>query len=243
MKQMTLKQFWKLAARLSPDGEMRPLMREVVNHCAAARGMSPAWETEMTNDAVKELGDALASLGELSEWGAYELGSLHTASLPPAVQKERGSYYTPTEAAEFLVRFSLGPPIDRLAEHPDPGNVLQILATDPSCGAGVFLVAAARYVALRYVQRVTGVDDPAVLLIHQALPEVMDACVFGVDIDPIAVDLSKSVLWMELDGEWPITFMDRNVIVGNVLEGDLPPRLAEILPNPEDAFGPRQEAS
>lgn len=190
----------------------------------------------MPNDAVKELGEALTSFGELSEWGPHELGSLYTASLPPAVQKERGSYYTPPEAAEFMVRFSLGPQIDRLGEHPDPGNVLQILATDPSCGAGVFLVAAARYVALRCTQRFTGLDDPAALLIHQALPVVMDCCVFGLDTDPIAVDLSKSVLWMEIDGTQPITFMDRNVIVGNVLEGDLPPRLAEILPNPESAF-------
>lgn len=236
MKQMTLKQFWKLAEHLCPDGDVQPLMREAVNHCATARGLPSAWQTDMANDAVKELGEALNSLGILSAWGAHELGSLYTASLPPAEQKERGSYYTPPEAADFMVKFSLGPQIDRLAEHPDPGNVLQILPTDPSCGAGVFLVSAARYVALRYVQRLTGVDEPAALLIHQALPEVMDCCVFGVDIDPIAVDLARTALWLEIDAEQPITFMDRNVICGNVLAGDLPPRLAEIVPNPEDAF-------
>jgi hypothetical protein len=190
----------------------------------------------MPNDAVKELGEALTSLGGLPEWGAFELGSLYTASLPPEVQKERGSYYTPPEAADYMVRFSLGMVIDQLAEDPDPGNVLQVLATDPSCGSGVFLVSAARYIALRYVQRITGLEQPAALLIHQALPEVMDCCVFGVDIDPIAVDLSRSVLWMELAATQPITFMDRNVIRGNVLVGDLPPRLAEIYPNPEGAF-------
>jgi hypothetical protein len=107
----------------------------------------------------------------------------------------------------------------------------------------MFLASAARYVARRYVQRITGLHEPAALLIRQVLPEVMDCCVFGVDIDPIAVDLAKSALWLELDGEQPITFMDRNVIVGNVLEGDLPPRLAEILPNPEAAFSEVSDAS
>jgi hypothetical protein len=236
MTKMTIKRFWKLAGRICPDGDVRPLMREVVNHCAAARGLPAAWETDMPGAAVKELGEALASFGGLSEWGAHEFGSLYTASLPPDVQKEKGSFYTPPEVADFMVRFALGIQIDRLARHPDPGNVLQVLATDPSCGAGVFLVSAARYVASRYVRRTTGLDEPAALLIRQALPEVLNCCVFGVDTDPIAVDLSRSVLWLELDGEKPITFMDRNVICGNVLEGDLPPRLAEIYPNPEDAF-------
>ncbi|GAA4071019.1 hypothetical protein [Nonomuraea soli] len=50
-------------------------------------------------------------------------------------------------------------------------------------------------------------------------------------MDPIAVDLAKSACWLEIDGALPITFMDRNIIVGSVLAGDLPPRHAEVFPN------------
>src|SRR5439155_25769971 len=52
-------------------------------------------------------------------------------------------------------------------------------------------------------------------------------CVFGVDIDPIAVITTRTALWLETDGSVPITWLDRNVIVGNVLNGDQPPRLVE----------------
>lgn len=221
-------------ALAAANGDLHLLMRQTVNEVAAARGLPPAWDTGLPIDAAKTIADALAEFGELKNWDSYTFGEAYTTAMDIKAQKHLGAYYTPPEVANPMVRYSLGLAIDQLAQHRDPGNVLQILATDPSCGSGTFLVSAARYIALRYVQRLTGLDEPAALLIHRAMPEVMDCCVFGVDIDPIAVDLAKSALWLELDGEQPITFMDRNVIVGNVLEGDLPPRLAEIYPNPID---------
>ncbi|MGR6922625.1 N-6 DNA methylase [[Actinomadura] parvosata] len=242
---MKPQQIKKIIARAlaAADADLHLLMRQTVNEVAAARGLPPAWDTGLPIDAAKTIADALAEFGELKRWDSYTFGEAYTTAMGVKAQKHLGAYYTPSEVAYHTVRFSLGLAIDKLAQHPDPDNVLQVLATDPSCGSGTFLVVAARYIARRYVQRVTGLDEPAHLLIRQALPEVMDCCVFGVDIDPIAVDLAKSALWLEIDGEQPITFMDRNVIVGNVLEGDLPPRLAEIYPNPEGAFGPPREAA
>lgn len=212
--------------------DLHALMRQAVNEVAAARGLPPAWEVDLPREAVKEIAAALAEFGDLAGWDSYTFGEAYTAAMGVKTQKTLGAYYTPPQVADHMVRFSLGLAIDELAQHPDPGNVLQVLATDPTCGSGTFLVSAARYVARRYVQRITGLDEPAAVLIHQALPEVMDCCVFGVDIDPIAVDLSRAALWLELDGTQPITFMDRNVAVGDVLEGFLPPRLAELNPNP-----------
>ena len=63
------------------------------------------------------------------------------------------------------------------------------------------------------------------------LPEVMTECVFGMDIDPVAVDLARAALWIEAGGEQHITFMDRNVVIVNPLSGPdaQPPKLAERL--------------
>lgn len=231
---MTPKQIKHVLARAlrAAGGDLHTLMRQAVNEVAAARGLPPAWDVDLSREAVKAIGAALAELGELQGWDSYTFGEVYTTAMDVKAQQDIGAYYTPVEVAAHTVRFSLGLVVDQLAESPDPRDMLQVLATDPSCGSGTFLVCAARYIALRYVQRVTRLEEPAALLIHQALPEVMDACVFGVDIDPIAVDLARSALWLELDAEQPITFMDRNVAVGNVLEGYLPPRLAEICPNP-----------
>jgi type I restriction-modification system DNA methylase subunit len=126
-----------------------------------------------------------------------------------------------------MARVSIEPQMDRLSRHPDPGNVLQILAVDPSCGAGVFLVACARLIAHRYAERLFG--EASDLTVAIVMPEVLDQSIFGIDIDPVAVDLAKAALWFEISGEQPITFMDRNIIAGDALAGPEvePPRLRE----------------
>jgi type I restriction-modification system DNA methylase subunit len=147
-----------------------------------------------------------------------------------------GAWFTPPEIANVMVRFSIGPQLDRLCQHPDPGNVLQVLAVDPSCGCGVFLVTAAKSIATRYAERLFGEATNLTLAI--VLPEVLSETIFGVDIDPIVVDVCKAALWFEVGGEQPITFMDRNIICGDTLAGPhvQPPKLAERLAERSDAI-------
>ncbi len=139
------------------------------------------------------------------------------------------SYYTPPWAAAAMVRFSIGLAVERMVSSADPRAVLHVLAVDPACGAGVFLVEAARLITAAYAGRLAGRADPA--LARVLLPEVMAECVFGMDRDPVAVDLARAALWAEMGGEQPVTYMDRNVVCVNSLSGPdaQPPKLAERL--------------
>lgn len=199
----------------------RNVARTLVNRIAATRGLTAPWpETGAVLPAWMEGED-------VSGWGVVELGAFRERLLTVEEQKAGGVFYTPPQVADFMVRFSIEPVIDRLADATDPDSALLVLAMDPACGAGVFLLSAARLIARRYAGLIAKAE-PTPWMVTRVMPEVMSECVFGVDIDPVAVDLAKSALWLEIDGAEPITFMDRNVIVGNVLDGDqVPPKFTD----------------
>ncbi len=98
----------------------------------------------------------------------------------------------------------------------------------------MFLIEAARLIAGRLATRISGEDPPPAAHLRHALPLVMRECIFGVDIDPVAVDLAKAALWLEIDGREPFDFMNRNVIVGNALDDEMPPAFSEARGEPVD---------
>ena len=98
----------------------------------------------------------------------------------------------------------------------------------------MFLVEAARLIASRLAARVSGQDPAPEAHVRAALPVVMRECIYGVDIDPIAIDLAKCALWLEIDGRAPYTFMDRNIICGNALADEMPPAFSEARGEPVD---------
>lgn len=227
-----LKTIKALAKVFPSDTEVGPLMRFIVNQSATARGLTPPWDAsgipaEKAVAAVNLLTDA----GNLAAWGAFEFGSVYENVISAQKKERLGANYTPPDVAEFMVRFTIGPQLDRLAAHPDPGNLLQVLALDPSCGAGIFLVSAGRLIARRYAGLIGRTDEPTDWMIRRVMPEVMSECVFGIDIDPIAVELAKSACWLEMSGTQPISFMDRNIICGDPLANDSPPKLDERYPH------------
>lgn len=201
------------------------VMRLLVDRLAAHRRYAaPAWaplSPAVPTDRLEKAAARIAKL-DMTGWDVNDLGSAYEHLLG-----KTNAWYTPVEVAECMVRLSIGAQLDRLSDHPDPGNVLEVLAVDPACGAGVFLVAAARLIARRYAERLLGEASPPALRI--VMPEVMDACIFGIDIDPVAIDLCRTALWLEVHGRRSITFMDRNVICADALAGPTvePPRLAE----------------
>lgn len=212
-------------------------VRSLIGRLATARGLTaPGLPYPMLPAAEA----ALDELGPLTGWHVFDLGEVHQllleltpvtgrdgqvrATRPNQGRRDRqGAWYTPAEVAEAMCELSIGPQLDRLGEDPDPGAMFDVLAVDPACGAGVFLVAAGRLIAERVAVRVSGVDPAPEAHVRAALPVVMRDCVFGIDIDPVAVDLAKTALWLEVGGGQPFGFMDRNVIVGDALNGALPP--------------------
>lgn len=210
-------------------GDTRQLMRLVVNQVAAARGLPAPWPIPLgLKDAAERVGKRIAELRDLSGWGAAELGALREQLLPGPDRATAGVWYTPPPVAQFLADATLS-----LLPTPDFGDppeaALAVSVLDPACGGGVVLLAAIQPLARRYAALLTGTNTPPAALIADVTPQVMQACLFGIDIDAVAVDLAKSVCWLQTGGTAPITWLDDNIIVGDALAGDLPPRLAARL--------------
>lgn len=200
----------------------RVIARTVVNRIAESRGLPASWPTADV-EMPPWLEDA-----DVRGWGVEELGAMRERLAPKEERDQKGLWYTPPPAADFMTRFSINPILDQLADIEDPGSALDVLALDPACGAGVFLVSAARLIARRYASLIAR-SEPTEWMVRHVMPEVLSECIFGIDRDPVAVDLARSVCWPEMGGTQPITFMDRNVICGNALDSDSPPKLEERL--------------
>lgn len=156
------------------------------------------------------------------------------------LRKTTGSYYTPRALIDTLLDTALDPVLDRAvaAADGDPKALLLLRACDPACGSGAFLVAAAQRIAHRYAVLETGDPEPPPLAVSDAMHEVVRHCVYGVDINPLAVELARVSLWLasQTPGK-PLAFLDHHLKVGNSLLGATPALLArqEI---PDGAFNP-----
>ena len=137
-------------------------------------------------------------------------------------RKTTGSYYTPDELVQVLLGSALDPVIERTVQaHPErPVDALLDLAiVDPACGSGHFLLAAARRLADR-IARIRAGGTPAPDDYQRALRDVVRRCLYGVDRNPLAVELCKVSLWMEsIDPGRPLTFLESHVRCGNSLVG------------------------
>ena len=140
---------------------------------------------------------------------------------PVGVRKSTGTFYTPRSVTEFMVRRALAP----LVEGATSEEILTLRIVDPAMGSGAFLVAACRYLALAYEAAVVregglspaDVDESARANFRRAIAQ---RCLFGVDINPMAVQLGRLSLWLTtLAHDKPLTFLDHHLRVGNSLAG------------------------
>jgi len=136
-------------------------------------------------------------------------------------RKATGTYYTPRTLAEFLVRRSLAPLVNEARSE----QILALRVVDPAMGSGAFLVAACRYLATAYesaVIREGGLSSADIGESDRAgfRRLVAQRCLFGVDINPMAVQLARLSLWLAtLARNKPLTFLDHHLRVGNSLAG------------------------
>ncbi len=132
---------------------------------------------------------------------------------------------------------ALQPRLETATDADDPVEALVSLkVADPACGGGRFLIAAARRVGMRLAQvRAGGRPSPDQL--RAAVRDSISRCVYGVDVDPFAVDLTKAMLTIEgLEPDVPLVFLDHHIKVGNCLVGATPTLIAGGIP--DDAFVP-----
>lgn len=167
-------------------------------------------------------------------------------------RKSSGSYYTPESFVKFLVQETLGPQCDERSpkDDPQPRAVLKLNVLDPAMGSGHFLVGACRYLGERLYEacrtaaeqglweripeevapylpgRVQEGESTAGLSADRARAIckrlVAVNCLYGIDKNPLAVELAKVALWLESFAEGlPLTFMDHRLLLGDSLLGPI----------------------
>jgi len=153
-------------------------------------------------------------------------------------RKTTGSYYTPTSLVNCLLDSALDPVIDEAIRKPDPEKALLALKVcDPACGSGHFLIAAAHRIAKRLASIRAGEEEPSPIHYQHALRDVIGSCIYGVDINPMSVELCKVSLWLEaIEPGRPLSFLDHRIKCGNSLLGATPALLAKGIP--DEAFKP-----
>jgi hypothetical protein len=100
--------------------------------------------------------------------------------------------------------------------------LLSIRVADPACGSGAFLLAAARRLGRELARVRTGEEHPTPTAFRRAVRDVIGRCLYGVDLNPLAVDLCKLALWLEGHNRgMPLTFLDHRIRHGDSLVGVL----------------------
>jgi hypothetical protein len=154
----------------------------------------------------------------------------HAMVLEPSEERRRsGSHYTPRELTQPIVLTTLDPILARLREPdgkpPRPEAILDLKVCDPAMGSGAFLVEACRYLGdalidswqAHGVRPEIPVDEDEVVFARRL---VAQRCLYGVDRNPVAVDLAKMSLWLvTLAKDHALTFVDHALRHGDSLVG------------------------
>jgi hypothetical protein len=149
---------------------------------------------------------------------------LEGGSLPPAPAPRSGRYVHACGASTSPSAWSSAPPSPKGAAAPlksplQPEKILlSITVIDPSCGSGHFLLAAARRLAEHLAQLRHGEITDANY--RAALRDIIASNIYGVDLNPLAVELTRMALWLEgYERGKPLSFLDHHIRCGNSLVG------------------------
>jgi len=144
---------------------------------------------------------------------------------PSDERRKSGSHYTPRSLTEPIVQTTLRPILERLGPDATPTQILELKVCDPAMGSGAFLVEVCRQLAEALVKawhhhdRVPEIPPDEDELLH-ARRIVAQRCLYGVDKNPMAVDLAKLSLWLAtLAKDHPFTFLDHALRSGDSLVG------------------------
>ncbi len=152
-----------------------------------------------------------------------------TPVLQPTDERRRsGSHYTPRSLTEPIVSEALRPVFERLGPDARPEDILDLKVLDPATGSGAFLVEACRQLSARLVEAWSRHGGPPELppdedeLLH-ARRLVARRCLYGVDRNPMAIDLARLSLWLAtlatLARDHEFTFIDHALRHGDSLVG------------------------
>lgn len=183
-------------------------------------------DTAIVKQDKREIYVPADKLKDASNLPVIHQGSVYLAT-DKGERKTTGSYYTPDYIVKYIVSHALDPLLEEAKQaSPEGGQkladaILSIKVLDPAMGSGHFLVEATDYLARAYAEAMavsdqqTGEED-----IRLARRRVVERCVYGVDINPLAVELAKLSLWLYTVSEnKPLNFLDHHLRCGNSLIG------------------------
>ena len=198
-----------------------------------AKALQDATDRQLTGNAVATLrsastvADVLAALDRTIDRDATpDIVPAGTPILQPTDERRRsGSHYTPRSLTEPIVSEALRPILERLGPNARPEDILDLKVLDPATGSGAFLVESCRQLSASLVDSWSLHGGPPDLpadedeLLH-ARRLVAQQCIYGVDKNPMAIDLARLSLWLvTLARDHEFTFIDHALCPGDSLVG------------------------
>ena len=167
----------------------------------------------------KKRGETVTPKSSPNQEAAYREGEIYLLT-DKGDRKATGSYYTP----DYIVRYIVENTLEPLCEGKTVEEILSLKILDPATGSGHFLVGVVDYLAEELITH-----PDASFMTETASEEtelaywrrrVVESCVYGVDLNPMAVELAKLSLWLHTvaKGE-PLSFLDHHIRCGNSLIG------------------------
>jgi hypothetical protein len=154
-------------------------------------------------------------------------------------RKTSGSYYTNPRLIDELIKSALKPVFEEKvtkASNKERG-MLSIKVCDPACGSGAFLIAANNFLGKELAKLRTNQVEPSDKELKKAIRDVLQHCIYGVDLNPMATELAKVSLWINSCVEdMPLNFLDHHIKCGNSLIGSTLELLEKGIPT--EAFSP-----
>jgi hypothetical protein len=210
-----------LTTRRAPDGQAR----EAISYRdLGVEQLGAVYETLLDYRPQAESAASARSSGAAIQRSSRPRGSdrpLVRLRAGSGIRKSTGTFYTPQPVARYLIRRALAPLVRGAA----PERILALRVLDPSMGSGAFLVGACAFLADAYESALveSGECHPGDLG-----PEdragfrrlVAERCLYGVDLNPMAVQLARLSLWLtSLAADRPLSFLDHHLAIGDSLLG------------------------
>ena len=204
------------------------------------------------NLAIDELGSVYESLLDYEPKLAKESISLGKQEIKRGEfylddrgtdRKTTGSYYTDSRLVAQLIESALKPVINnalagKASIEEKEKALLDLKVADIACGSGAFICAALEKMGEQLALiRMGDEERPTEDQLREAKRDVLLHCIYGVDLNPMALELAKFSLWITASlPDMPLTFLDHKLKCGNSLIGATPKLIARGIP--EEAYKP-----
>jgi len=192
---------------------------------------------------VEEFGSVYEGLLEL-KLNIQPVAGTGNYSCSYAGSEERsksGSHYTPDELVQPLIKHSLdylleerkkisidiitrqklfGPAFRSRREELVTQHIYRLKVCDVACGSGHLLISGARRIAEVAASIIEEEEQPNPKAFQLAKRNAILNCIYGVDKNPLAVELCKVALWLEayVPGQ-PLNFLDHHIKCGDAIVG------------------------